>query len=76
MGCRLLPLGVPTPTTPAPLPGWQHPSSGLVRAKNPSGLEMVIDNTWADLPGYRSLAVEIHSAIPSSEDRDFAIEIK
>lgn len=61
---------------PAILPGWPTASAGYVPQPNPSGLKLIVDNSWPDLPGYRMVRIEFLANQPLVEERRMRIQLK
>jgi hypothetical protein len=61
---------------PALLPGWSTPGPGFVPHRNPSGLKLIVDNSWPDLPGYRMVRIEFLANKPLIEERRLRIQLK
>ncbi len=61
---------------PAILPGWPTAGAGFVPQLNRSGLKLIIDNSWPDLPGYRMVRIEFLANQPLLEERRMRIQLK
>lgn len=65
-------MAVPPPI----LPGWSTPGPGFVPQPNPSGLKLIIDNSWPDLPGYRMIRLEFLANNQFAEERRMRVQLK
>lgn len=65
-----------TKPPPTILPGWSNPGAGFVLGRNPSGLKLIIDNSWPDLPGYRMVRIEFLANQPTIEERERRMRIQ
>lgn len=64
-------------TPPPVLPGWVTVSSpGFVLQPNPSGLKLIVDNSWPDLPGYRMVRLEFLANPVTAEERRLRVQLK
>jgi hypothetical protein len=63
---------MPTPI----LPGWTTPAPGFVPQPNPSGLKLIVDNSWPDMPGYRMVRLEFLANQPLIEERRMRVQLK
>jgi hypothetical protein len=62
--------------SPTILPGWAAANPGFVLMPNPSGLKLIVDNTWPDLPGYRMIRLEFLANQPATEERRLRVQLK
>ncbi len=70
------PLTVGTQALPTVLPGWAKAKPGFALQPNRSGLKLIIDNSWPDLPGYRMVRIEFLANSIDTEDRKLKVQIK
>jgi len=70
------PPGFRLVTPPPILPGWPVAGPGFILQPNPSGLKLIVDNSWPGLPGYRLVRIEFLSNTPLSEERRMRLQLK